>query len=98
MQAIVLHPAEVTFEIARGDLNTIKAAYRSRAMTTHGFIGDDSITEVAELLEWCFDHTNCSDSYREQHKTRGMSVGDVLVVVNEGSAYACMPSGWERIE
>lgn len=98
MQAIVLHPANVTADIIRGNLTAITAAYRSNAMTTHGIIGTEAITEVNEFLEWCFDYTNCSDIYREQHKTRGMSVGDMLILVNVGGAYACMPSGWERIE
>lgn len=97
MQAVVLHPANVTFDIIRGDETAIRAVYTSRAMTTHGIIENKSITDRDEFLEWCFDHTNLSESYAELHKTRGMSVGDVLVVFDDG-AYACLPSGWVKIE
>ncbi len=98
MQAIVLHPENPSFAIVRGNLDAIKAAYRSRAMTTHGFIGNDSITDTSDFLEWCFEHTNLSEEYEKKHNTRGMSVGDVLALVEVGGAYACMPSGWERTE
>ena len=97
MQAVVLHPVNHSFEIIRGDLSAIRAAYTSREMTTHGIIGTDNVKDRDDFLEWCFDHTNTNEKYKETHKTRGMGVGDVLVVFDDG-AYACMPSGWERIE
>jgi hypothetical protein len=97
MQAVVLHPAVQSLEIIMGKADAIRAAYASRSMTTHGIIENKEETKLDEFLEWCFDHTNCSDEYRELHKARGMCVGDVLVVFDHG-AYACMSSGWEKIE
>lgn len=97
MKAIVLHPALPSLEIAMGQESAIRAAYTSRAMTTHGIIENDKETNIDEFLEWCFEHTNLSESYAELHKTRGMSVGDVLVVFDLG-AWACMSCGWVKIE
>jgi len=97
MQAVVLHPAKQSFGSISGQLATIKENFRSHAMSTHGFIGNVAIDDVTEFLEWCFDHTNLNEAYREEHKCRGMCVGDVLVVFDVG-AYACMDEGWKRIE
>lgn len=97
MQAVVLHPAKQSFGSISGDLATIKKSFESHAMTTHGFIGTDKVADLDEFLEWCFDHTNLDEAYREKNKCRGMCVGDVLVVFDRG-AYACMNMGWERIE
>lgn len=97
MQAVVLHPANQSFEIIRGVESAIRAAFTSRAMTTHGIIENAKESDLDQFLEWCFEHTNLSESYAELHKTRGMCVGDVLVVFDHG-AYACMNSGWVKIE
>lgn len=97
MKAIVLHSTRDGLAIYKDELGGIRREYCERTMTTHGTLDNPAIHKLDEFLEWCFDETNCSDAYREAHKTRGMTVGDVLVVFDVG-AFACLSVGWQQIE